>query len=290
MTSGKIMKRVLDNISIKGHSHILKELECQDSSLCFEGQNYLAGIVCDGHGGEKYIRSSFGSKIACEVGKCAIDEFMAKVDLTACNAEDLNKKLGQLELSVIHRWNEKVQAHSSGHPLEGDERFDALSNKEKQDIISDPVQAYGSTFVAAVYFKTGCFILKLGDGNVNLLYKDGTIEEPEELKDDRLQFNFTTSLCSSRASLDFRHCIRLSIQEYDLIGAILTTDGIINCYKTKEAYLSLINNIQLAYLEYEEDKAHSDLEECLNILSQKGSGDDLSVVILREKTDIPQAH
>lgn len=176
--------------------------------------------------------------------------------------------------------------------MELDTRWNDLSDTDKASLTKNPLKAYGSTFIAVVNFGEGCFVLKLGDGNVNLLYGDGTILSPSELQDDQLQFNMTTSLCSSSAATDFKHCFRIEEEKKHklfrrkprgLIGAILSTDGVINCYSKEEAYLSFIKNVKEAYLDDPKEKAHRELEECLYVLSEKGSGDDLSLTVLLKR-------
>ena len=91
----------------------------------------------------------------------------------------------------------------------------------------------------------------------------------------------TTSLCSYSADKDFLHYFRRSDDKNVVKGVIATTDGVINCYKTESAFLSFIENIFNAYSEEKKDVAHNELENVLNILSEKGSGDDLTVAIIR---------
>ncbi len=214
--SGNLFMRrcLIDNISVRGHSHILKDRECQDNSLCWDGGNYCAVIVCDGHGGEKYIRSSQGSDIACRKGKECIEMFMRCPDFT-------ENGLRQLELSIIQIWSEEVLSDITCSPLEQDVLWESLSDDDKKSLLKNPTKAYGSTFIAAMYLSNRCFIVKLGDGDVNILYSDGTIEIPGELTDEQLQFNFTSSLCSRDADLSFKHCIKVGKKGQLVVGVIL---------------------------------------------------------------------
>lgn len=266
----------IDNITIRGYSHILNNKECQDNSVSWDGGNYCAVIVCDGHGGEKYIRSQLGSDFACQAGQSCIKKFMKAPDFS-------EKGLRQLELSIIQTWNEGVRIDCEKYPLQDDALWESLSNEDKQSLIKSPTKAYGSTFIAAIYQDDLCAILKLGDGNANILFSDGTIEMPQELSDEQLQFYLTTSLCSSRADLDFKHCVKFGMLEKQIAGVVLSTDGIINCYLSEQAYFDFIKNVEGGYLDDPKEKAHAELEECLHILSEKGSGDDLSIAIVRVK-------
>ena len=119
--------RNVDNISIRGYSHLLSNKECQDSSISWRGKKYSAVIISDGHGGEKYFRSAKGSGIACGIGKDVISMFMEKIrsesglynDLVS-NATKREKMLLQLERSIIQRWNDEIEADLSAAPFEGD--------------------------------------------------------------------------------------------------------------------------------------------------------------------------
>ena len=45
------------HLSSQGASHIKKNKECQDASDSYYGENCAIAIVCDGHGGDDYVRS-----------------------------------------------------------------------------------------------------------------------------------------------------------------------------------------------------------------------------------------
>ncbi len=57
------------NVTCKGASHIKSGKPCQDFSLSWKSDNgdILVAIVCDGHGGDTYVRSDRGSKLAAEI-------------------------------------------------------------------------------------------------------------------------------------------------------------------------------------------------------------------------------
>ena len=51
------------HLTAQGASHIKKNKECQDASSSYQDENCAIAIVCDGHGGDDYVRSAIGSKI-----------------------------------------------------------------------------------------------------------------------------------------------------------------------------------------------------------------------------------
>lgn len=271
-------KYLTNNISIRGYSHLLSDKECQDNSISWHDKRYSGVIICDGHGGEKYIRSQKGSLLACAVGQKAIDEYMSQK--RRLDEGNFNEQFKFLESYIIDNWRKEIEKDFTDNPLENDERFNALSDSDKAALIKNPFKAYGSTFIAAVMAKTYYFVLKLGDGNVNVVLSDGSVKSVDGLEDEQLQFNVTTSLCQSNAALEFRH---VYVKDESIKGLVLTTDGIINCFKSVESYHALIKNIYDAYSEVNNgqdvENARSELADGLNQLSVKGSGDDLSVAI-----------
>lgn len=279
-----------DNVSIIGYSHELTGKECQDSSVSWQSEKYSSIIISDGHGGEKYIRSAKGSQFACSIGKYLISSFMDTLlsdnrlydDFTLSPAKQ-DELLSRLERSIIQHWNQKVESDLNEFPIENDERYLLLSDKDKQSVLRAKAKAYGATFIAAVVAGNCFFILKLGDGNV-CLRKRGKARlfygEQNELEDDRLQFNLTTSLCSSEADKEFKHCFVNTKKFGSIGGLILTTDGIINSYPREQSYLHFIGNIFKSYKRNTKESAHSELSDFLPRLSKKGSGDDLTVGII----------
>ena len=268
---------LFDNMSIQGFSHKRIEKECQDSSLSFMGEGFGGILVCDGHGGDKYIRSAYGSKIACEVGREKITEFMEHV---SHSNKKLEENFVRLENAIVSEWRSRMEAHYTAFPLCEDGRFSALEKSDQDALMKNPIKAYGSTFIAAVMTDEMTFVLKLGDGNALLFYEDGTVEMPSELEDEELQFNVTTSLCNSDAAMCFHHCCRNYADGNRVAGITLTSDGVINCYPSENAYISFMENIFFAYGE-EPDTTKEELLPVLDTLSEKGSGDDLSVSVLR---------
>ena len=289
-----MQKSKADCLSVQGFSHIRAGKECQDSSVYWQEKNYDGIIISDGHGGDKYIRSASGSRFACEVGKSAISTFMETLEGNRNFQKDFlsgekerEKILSQLERSIIQHWHERVMTDISASPLESDSRFSALQEGDRLALQKSPVKAYGATFIAAVLTDSFFFVLKLGDGNACLLTRDFRPVLLDklflQLKDSDLQFNTTTSLCNSDADMAFRHCYSALNDKYDVQGLLLTTDGVINSYRREEAYLGFVENIFSGYREQVRKDAHAELAEFLPRLSEKGSGDDLSVAVICRK-------
>lgn len=282
-----------DHISIRGYSHKLDNKECQDTSCSWETSRYCGVIVCDGHGGAKYIRSATGSRFACEIGRDVLSNFAAAAikrrSRMFLSKHSTSSNLDRLQRTIIMKWREAVAADLQAHPLSADERFFSLSDADQSSLLANGIKAYGTTFIAGIFSPKFLFVIKLGDGNACIALNDGTIMLPEELSDGQLQFNRTTSLCNSDADIQFRNFYMEINEHFHPVALILSSDGVINCYRTEDAFKSLIQNISEAYAEETLEDAHNELEVALNTLSEKGSGDDLSIAVIRSIEDLPTA-
>ncbi len=285
-------KWLADNITIQGYAHKSVGKKCQDCSVSWQNKYYDAVIVCDGHGGEKYIRSDTGAYLACEAGKKVISAFMDQLIRSKFlrskffSSEKLRDRiLEQLTKSVIQTWNLAVESDYGAWPITEDPRFASLTDGEKEDLLHNGNKAYGSTFIASVLCDRYYFILKLGDGNACVFWENA-VEFAEarvkSLHDEQLQFNLTTSLCSDQADKEFRYAF-VKYPKNIVRGIALTTDGVINSYTSEEGYLHLIGNIFSSYAETDRKSAHNEMEDFLYTLSEKGSGDDLSVAVICRK-------
>ncbi len=68
------------NFSCQGESHVACGKVCQDYSYShvYENGNAIS-IVCDGHGGKRYVRSDVGAKIVNRVGVVKVNGFIDQV-------------------------------------------------------------------------------------------------------------------------------------------------------------------------------------------------------------------
>lgn len=268
-----------DCISIKGYSHEIIKKECQDSSKSWHTDYYAGVIVCDGHGGSKYFRSGKGSKFACEIGKEAIIKFISSIK--CLDLYNYNVQLKHLERYIINEWKSKVSNDIMLYPFENDPDYILLSTSDKLSLEHNPLRAYGTTFICAVITNKYYFSTKIGDGNVSVIYKDGTVVDPFKNEENDYNFNLTDSLCLDSADVRFER--KFERIDENVRGIILTTDGVINCYDNRDSFNSLIMNVYESYKEVENandmKKTKGELESVLHLLSELGSGDDLSFSI-----------
>ena len=69
-------KEIVFAISKVGASHLPKDMPCQDYSLKWEDEKVQLIIVCDGHGSKTYVRSDVGSRLAGEITKETLLNFV----------------------------------------------------------------------------------------------------------------------------------------------------------------------------------------------------------------------
>lgn len=63
----------------KGESHILSEKPCQDYAYAASSDKLSMAIVSDGHGGERYFRSDYGSHLLVDITKESVRSFVETI-------------------------------------------------------------------------------------------------------------------------------------------------------------------------------------------------------------------
>ncbi|MDR2865551.1 MAG: protein phosphatase 2C domain-containing protein [Spirochaetaceae bacterium] len=281
--------------SIMGESHRKNNNKpCEDSSGSFENEilrgntTYHAAlaVVADGHGGDKYFRSRYGSKLAVETAREQIYSFINTTakqgigffDASAkTNQEKTADNLVKLERKIISVWREKVLEHKKENQwtkqeLDFCKEKSIVINEEREDAL---VNIYGTTLIAALVTENFWFVLHIGDGACVVIHKDGAAEiaVPE---DEEQGFGITHSLCNVDAKDHFRHNFGFEI----LLGATVASDGIEDSYP-KDKYLEFnVTNLLKNFIEQPE-QAKKELEETfLPMLSKNGSQDDVSLACI----------
>lgn len=264
-------------ISQVGYSHLKKGKVCQDSSAYFEDKNYAAIIVCDGHGGDKHFRSEIGSKFAINICERAIRELVDGIE----NYKDLKQLrilLSDFSKYLIYAWRECVREHYEQNPFRTEET-DRFSLDAISELCINPQIAYGSTFILAITYKENLFIIKLGDGEVRVCMDDD-ISNPMPINE--FQFGRTASLCNSdaasRIQIDILHISKIK-------SCIISTDGVINSFETVNHFEDFCKTLSNDFVNEELVEFENELAEFLPSLSERGSGDDVSIAILAHKEE-----
>lgn len=267
------------HVTVQGASHIRKGIVCQDysKSICFG--NASAAAAADGHGDIRYFRSNIGSRFAAEAALKAIKEFISREN-AADTLVNMDEKLNQLKKNIILNWNNKVSKHIADYPFT-EEELAPLSENRKQNLMCGKYieSAYGTTLIAAAATLDYWFCVQIGDGDCCAVLSDGTFESVP--KESGLVGNITTSLCEPDAIYKFHH-----IFGPDAPAAIaMSTDGVKNSFTSRENYTKFMLKILSAFSTDQYKATKRNLQEFLTEMTEKGSGDDLSVagIIHKEK-------
>ncbi len=274
----KAEKYAVYKSTVIGASHLNQNKICQDFSLAGEGREYRFGALADGHGGEDHFRSDRGSRFACEVFASGLGDGNFRKRLAAAESERERAALiAQFTKSFISRWNTAVEADLAAEPISEEELSGASDRAREKYAAGESLSSiYGTTFLGFAFVGDTCFGIQIGDGRCVIKDKIDALSEPI-LPDPDCFLNVTTSLCAENA---YEKSRSFSAREGD--GAFpeavfLCTDGVCNSF-TDENFLEFCA-LTLENLKQGEDAA-AELFEYLPTLSQKGSGDDMSVCII----------
>lgn len=300
--------------SCQGDSHLLSDKPCQDYSFASTSDSLSMAIVSDGHGGERYFRSQFGSEFAVKITREAITSFVEAI------AEDGNKilenepfteyiagkaseeivktvshhRLMWLFSSIISQWNQKIDEHARANELSDwekahvDKKYQDEFNRARNDCNSSFEKTYGCTLMAYVQTPTYWFAFQLGDGKLVTMHKTKEVLECKQPVpwDERCFLNKTTSICDSHALDEIRYCY-----EGDgsfPIAAFLGSDGLDDTYgdgeKLYNFYIELYKQIAKSGVQV----ADNVLKNSLPKISKVGSKDDMSVAAVFDDTCLDQ--
>ena len=261
-------------ISLQGASHAKKGLPNQDSFAKYVSpdEDFAIITVCDGHGGEKYIRSAKGAEIAAEQITALMKDFLEKCNLEKIKITD---ELEKLKRNIISYWREEVSKHLEKEPITED---------DFQSIVSDAIRennilAYGTTAITVGITQEYVLCIQIGDGDITFLMEDGGKLINPLKNDKRLIANETTSLCGDMAIHDFRQYLSKELP----VAVTACTDGISNSYIESDDFRQLTKDINDELHEKGEKKTIALLEEGLERVSKKGSGDDVTLAMIYGK-------
>lgn len=271
MTNFKKKKHVGLAISSIGYSHIKNGTCCQDKSAYLSSYSYQAIVVCDGHGGNKHFRSQIGAEYAINVCREIYSSFAKQI------SKDKNEMplLKDLEKCLIFKWREKIAIHLKEHPITQEE-YAICSEMDIKEVNNDPIIIYGTTIISAIICNNKLFVFQLGDGDARIITNNG-VERLFE-KDSMFVMGRTTSLCNQDA---FSYIKDKIIPMNNIRCCFISTDGVGNSFSNDSYFDSFIESV---YTEIKVNNFHfvtNELKEFLPKLSSGGSGDDVSIAILK---------
>ena len=265
------------HLTVIGASHIKSGTVCQDCSQSCEKTECRLVVVCDGHGGADYFRSDRGSKLAAATFTDCMENPDLIAALSAAATEKQRKsRIEQLIKSIIARWNSLVEQDMRQHPFDEDELSGVSEKARRRYEAGERLQAaYGTTLIGAVLAENFWLGLQIGDGKCVAVSETGEFTQPIPW-DEECFLNVTTSLCDENAAKEFRFCFSRTLPAAVFIGS----DGIDDCFAGDERLYDFYRVTLKSFAETDEETAIAQLKEYLPTLSEKGSGDDMSVGIL----------
>lgn len=258
-----------------GSTHIVHNRLCEDYALKNETDKYSIIAVCDGHGGDDYVRSSKGSKFVAEVTESCVAELIAKVDDAMFTTEKSRETLfRQLETSIIARWNEKTMLDWVNNPLTEEEKT-IISEKALKKYEEGNIQpAYGTTLATVVMTPKYWFALQIGDCRCVVIDNEGKCSQPVPW-DEKCVGAETTSICDSRSIEEFRHYYSTEFPK----AVFIASDGIEDSFRGEEKMYDFYKTVFDAFTDKEKswNDAENELADYLPRMSEQGSHDDISV-------------
>lgn len=263
------------HLSTQGASHIKKSKECQDASESYHDENCAIAIVCDGHGGDDYVRSAVGSALAASVAKNNILSFISNV-----NKDELKRHhpqlINTLQASIISAWSSAIHGHYEENPFTEAE-IAVLSDRAKRKYIQEAhiESAYGTTLIAVASTKDYWFGIHIGDGKCVAVNPESKFVQPIPW-DEKCFLNVTTSICDSDALNHFRYFYSEKLPVAVFVGS----DGVDDCFSSEQQLNNLYKTVLYSFATSDFSEAVEGLSDYLPRLSAKGSGDDVSVAAI----------
>ncbi len=263
--------------SVRGASHERDGKPNQDAVRVVQVPGPTPGLVaavCDGHGGDRYVRSDVGSRLGVEVA-CAVGQ-RALVDLGPSAAASIVEAhlTGTVAQSIVAEWRKRVFDDVQRRAFTADERSRAGVPLEV-----DPFISYGATMLLAIVAPSWVGLLQIGDGDVTIV-RQARAESPVP-GDDRLIGGETTSLCLTNAAADARVAVLVEpLPE----AIILTSDGYANSFASptwrSDAGIDLRDHVRKLGLDGVEERLPAWLAD-----SATAGGDDVTMALIH-RTDV----
>ncbi len=238
--------------------------------------------VSDGHGSAKSFRSHIGANLAIRAARLELKSFLkGQPDLVNLSAVK-HMAEERLPQAIVREWKNQVGSHLNKNPITNEE-LAKFSEKEKvslvqKEIEGNPHLAYGATLLAVLITDIFILALQLGDGDI--LSVDALGETTRLIpKDQKLMANETTSLCTQDAWKEVRVRVMPLLEEPPAM-ILVSTDGYSNSFKEDKDFLKIGRDYLLMTREGIDVLANS-LEGILQESSERGSGDDITLGIIR---------
>jgi len=309
------MKRIVHYC--QGESHKSSGKPCQDCAYAESSHDLSIAIVCDGHGGERYFRSQFGSEAAVKVTKNAVKDFLNNLDYSSYTRDkraplfvgekftdyiaenapaehaDIaeHQALMWLFSNIISEWNKEIANDARSRDLTEwelahvEQQYLNEFEAKRQDSEATFEKTYGCTLMAYVQTNDFWFAFHIGDGKFVAFDNDnGTLACSQPIPwDERCFLNKTTSMCDSNAIERFRYCYQGD--GHFPLAVFLGSDGLDDSYGDGEHLYNFYIEVFKLLIRKGYEKTMKTLQHDLPEISKVGSKDDMSVAAIYDDSN-----
>lgn len=252
--------------SVIGTLHVTHGIANQDALAVLSSERSPGSVVlalADGHGAPMHYRSGTGAHMAVAAAVEVLDaaladpEWMHRADARAVR---------EAGADIIAHWRRQALAHLAKDP----------PRPGRADGPGLPaLTPYGTTLIAAVATPEGACVLQLGDGDLLVGCRDGTIRRP--MQDDAGMIGEEThSLCQEDAARHLRVAVlRGPGAEIDFL--MLATDGVAKSFPDERHFMDLAVTWRRLIAEQGLPAIGHGLGGWLTRTSRQGSGDDMTL-------------
>jgi hypothetical protein len=262
--------------SVRGAAHEQTQLPNQDSvaTRVLDGGRVVIAALADGHGGERYVRSDAGSRLAVEAACDVLVAWLSDMTASGFNRRRtaaLGQELrNEIVPAMVDEWRRRVSADLASRPFTDEEQSRTTASLE-----ADPVIAYGATLLVAVVADRVIALAQLGDGDILVMQRADVLLPIEP--DARLVASQTTSLCLETATDDFRCAVLADVEGVELV--LLSSDGYANSFADDDWERTVGRDLAQRVHEMGVSGVQRELPDWL-AASAAASGDDTSVVMI----------
>ena len=322
-------RKIIFNVTEKGASHEKSGKPCQDYSLSWESDDKQIQIVvvCDGHGGDTYVRSDVGSKLAAEIALSNIRSFIDSTSpamflgksaaVTARPNQELDslfpslckvkqEKLTEIEeeqlsqdnafYAAVNKIREQdylfTRLFASIHlqwlsGIKKDESENPFTDEEKSHLRNADIVKAYGSTLMA-FARTPLYWFAFQIGDGKMVSCDRNMTWIEPVPwDCKCFLNVTTSLCNSNPVPMFRYAF--SGKGDFPVAVILGSDGLDDSWGTMEALQNFYSQTLSIFNKIGEKQAVKELAVHLSEVSKKASRDDMSMAGIVDMDEIKDA-
>ncbi len=237
----------------------------------------------------RLFRFNISSKIAVEVSKVIILEQLTKYSIIADSTLEETRLLRtsldkDFSKQLLIEWENAIDNDLNNNPFTKEELYKLKNEKgEKslQRLENNKYLAYGTTILGCVIHPKFIFSFQLGDGDLLYMDEDNKIDYIIQ-KDPELIANLVWSLCSDNAEKKFNLSFQFIQDKFPKMIS-LSTDGYYNSFVNQDECKKSFKDYYNIYKEEGLSAISENINEWLNEVTQKGSGDDITLVLILKK-------